>query len=289
MNQTALPLRPRDQRWLIEAEIVGAGAPGWTRQAVLAPTSKAAAFRASKALGAELHILGIRRDHEANLGEESKLLAQINPDNPVARTRPIWSDPRHVPLSSALAVTTAPPPAAEAWGIDLLPDALRKAEQTDRIYAVLDGAAIFGLAERLEGSGLSWKCLFQGDAARRHAAAAPYLVELAPDNSLARKLLRPVGSRPVPSCAIAIDCGIFLSCPVSLEGIWRHLRKFTMLADPEQGNRLFFRFYDPLIFRTLVVNMAPNDLATFCTGIRAMAAVNAAGGFTMITRPQEQI
>lgn len=289
MDQAAPPLRPADQRWLIETKIASAGAPNWTRLAVLAPTSKAAVLRAGEALGAKLDVQRTFRDCDASLDEEAELLAKLGSENPVTWATPVWSDVRQVPLSPELLVSVTPPPADEARGIDVLPAGLLAAHETDRIYTILDGAAVFGLVEQLEGSGLPWKCLFQGEAARDHASVAPYLIELVPGNSLARKLLRPVGNVSMPGRPAAITSGIFLSSPVSLDGIWRHLRKFTMLSDPAQDKRLYFRFYDPLIFRTLVVNLAPDDLATFCTGIRAIAAVNAAGDFTVIERRQEAV
>lgn len=149
---------------------------------------------------------------------------------------------------------------------------------------VLDGASVFGLVEQLESSGLAWKCLFQGNAVEAYSSAAPYLIELRPDNPLVSKLLRPIGSKDAVGQTSALSCGIFLSSSVSLDGLRRHLRKFTMLESEPNGKRVYFRFYDPLIFRTLIVNLAQDNLATFCTGIDAVGALNVEGGFTSIIR-----
>ncbi|MDN3711472.1 DUF4123 domain-containing protein [Paracoccus cavernae] len=162
-----------------------------------------------------------------------------------------------------------------------MPDAVREAGA--QVYAVLDGASVFGLAERLEGSGLAWKCLFQGEAAQIHAAAAPYLVALRPDNPLTAKLLRPcpTDARPAPHR------------PCKAEFFWQvrfRSKGCGVICANSQCSKIrarragLFRFFDPLVFRTLVANLAPDDLAAFCRGISALAAVNAEGGFTTITR-----
>lgn len=277
------PLRAAERQWLIDAEIVSGPIPARTRIAVCAPTSAIALERACDRIGAQLQADRIIGAELATLDEEIELLGKLD-----GTVTAVWSRPRPSRVSDAgvsggLEFRSGPPPKADATGLAVLPDAMRNPDGA--VFAVLDGAAIFGLVEQLEGSGLAWKCLFQGDAARRYAAAAPYLVEMRPDNALTQKMLRPSLAQEAgrPS---ALQSGIFLSSPVSLEGLWRHLRKFTMLEDTGRRERVYFRFFDPLIFRTLVVNLAPSDLATFCTGTSAMAAVSAEGGFAMILRQE---
>lgn len=289
VDVASLPaFRQEEHLWLIEAEFAGGNGAGWTRLAVRAPTPPAASLRATEAFGGELTICRIYRDDEMTLDEEAELLSRVTPADPVAWAPPLWPATRDAILSPALVIKTAPPPADDVRGFEVLPASLRRAPEPDRIYAVLDGAAIFSLPELLSGSGLAWKCLFQGKAAESYANAAPYLIELRPDNALSRKLLRPLGTDRMPGGQSALSCGVFLSSPVSLEGLWRHLRKFTMLLDPATGKRAFFRFYDPLIFRTLVVNLAAENLNAFCSGIRSIAAVDARGGFAVVTRERVQ-
>ena len=288
------PLRAKEKQWLIEAELTRGAAPRsaaepvreWMRIAVRAPTEDAALQRADSHFGTPLSVRHIALDSAATLDEEAELLARLSDGAALVATppRPARVAGAHLPDRLVVGSTAKPQLRSRPQdsGMDLLPDAVREAG--GQVYAVLDGASVFGLAERLEGSGLAWKCLFQGEAAQIHAAAAPYLVALRPDNPLTAKLLRPLPDGREASPSSALQSGIFLASPVALEGVWRHLRKFTMLEDPARGGRVFFRFFDPLVFRTLVANLAPDDLAAFCRGISALAAVNAEGGFTTITR-----
>ncbi|MDO5603614.1 MAG: DUF4123 domain-containing protein [Paracoccus sp. (in: a-proteobacteria)] len=272
-------LRPPQSPWLIEAELLRGDRPEWLRAAVLAPTAKAAAERLQAALsagaGGKVVVQRTKTGENCTLDEEAALLAALDDANPVATSAPVWATVRGPAGDGVLRPGTAPAAPEGAQGLDLLPQILRGG----RIHAVLDGAEIFGLVEQLDGSGLDWRCLFQGSAAEDHAVAAPYLVELAAGNPLTARLLRPgrTGGN-------ALQHGLFIASPVSLGGLWRHLRQFTMMMDPEAGRRVFFRFYDPMIFRTLMVNLAPENLAQFCTGIDALAVTAADGSFVTVER-----
>lgn len=263
-------LRPPQRPWLIDIEILRPVATMRLRMAVLAPTSKAAL----RIAGQSGRVLDHRPGADVVLDEDIRLLSRLDATNPVVLGDERIATVADSTLTAPLHVTAAPRPSPDARGFDALPHDLLPSDD-ERIFAVLDGAGIFGLPEMLEGSGLDVRCLFQGKAAQDHADGAPWLVELLADNALTRRLLR---------ADKALSHGLFLTSPVSLNGLWRHLRKFTMLVDPATGRHVFFRFYDPMVFRTLIVNMAPEDIASFCAGIRAMAATDMAGGFAVIAR-----
>ena len=270
MNDPFQTLHPPRRPWLIDAETLPPGTTMRMRMAVLAPTSKAAL----RIAGERARVLDHRPATGAALDEEAALLSRLDAANPVASGAERFARVADAALIAPLHVRAAAPPPSDARGFDALPGVLLPSKD-ERVFAVLDGAGIFGLPEILAQSGLDARCLFQGKAARDHADAAPWLVELSADNATTRRLLR---------AERALKHGLFLTSPVSLDGLWRHLRKFTMLADPATGRHVFFRFYDPMVFRTLIVSMAPGNIASFCTGIRAMAAMDMAGGFAVIAR-----
>jgi hypothetical protein len=106
----------------------------------------------------------------------------------------------------------------------------------ERAYAVLDAArdpAIVGLVRTAERSA----CLLAGELTAELAAAAPYLVELDRD-FFDRTLARGWGE----------SWGVFLASPASLEAVRRQLRRNLEVLGPE-GERLFFRHYDPRVLR----------------------------------------
>lgn len=142
-------------------------------------------------------------------------------------------------------------------------------------YALLDGASIFGLPEMLETSGLQHVCLFDGKAASNYGTSAPWLVRLTPDHRLTR-MLTDTGKEKGALSWVS-GPGLLIRSPLSLTGLRKQFRTYTMILDPERNRRVFFRFYDPRTFRTLVVNAAPEVTARFMRGIRLIACPDAEG------------
>ena len=145
----------------------------------------------------------------------------------------------------------------------------------DHAYAVLDGARIFGLPERLETSGLQHACLFEGNAARDYGASAPWLVRLAPDHRLTRVLTDTKGDQG--PLAWAAGPALLIRSKLSLQGLRRQFRNYTMILDSDQNRRVYFRFYDPRTFRTVIVNAQPNVAIKFMRGIELIACPAADG------------
>ncbi|RLJ41317.1 uncharacterized protein DUF4123 [Litoreibacter meonggei] len=148
-------------------------------------------------------------------------------------------------------------------------------------YALLDGALIMGLPERLEASGLPFACLYDGDAAEEFADSAPYIVQLAPDATLTRALFSKFKKDGIQRGFWADEAGIIVQSPASLRALRRHFRRFTYL-EGEHGKRVFFRFYAPVTLRALIANMEPEDLADFGKGItRFVCPGKPAGAFIL--------
>lgn len=134
----------------------------------------------------------------------------------------------------------------------------------NHVYAVLDAASVFGLPELLESSGLEHDCLYAGKAARDYGASAPWLVRLSPDHTLTRSLL---DTGPSKTLGWAAEPGLLIRSPLSLKGLRRHLRRFTMIHNSETRKRLYFRFYDPRVFRTVIVGAKRDFVVQFMQGI----------------------
>ncbi len=155
----------------------------------------------------------------------------------------------------------------------------------DHVYAVLDAAKVFGLPELLETSGLAYRSLFKGKAAQEYADTAPYVVRLLREHSLTRRLLR--ATDPEDPLGWTAGPGLFVQTPLSLTGLQIALRKFTMLPDAAQNRRLYFRFYDPVVFRTVMVNAQPEFTERFMRGLRHVVFASADGTPQMFTRTSE--
>ncbi|WP_415919326.1 DUF4123 domain-containing protein [Tateyamaria sp. SN6-1] len=114
-------------------------------------------------------------------------------------------------------------------------------------FALLDGAKIDNLPERLENSDLPHVCLF--DDVETLGAAAPWLVELTQDAPFARYLFT-VGRGP--RSLWAADTGLFLRSARPLAGLRAHLRRFTQVRSVAEDKPAFFRFWEPRVMARYV-------------------------------------
>lgn len=277
-----------DQAWLAEARVDRDGKGQVLRCAVLAPTAGIAETRLNNALSARgmVSISEIRHSDSSTLDEEAGMIARLAKDSRIATSQPCWARVSDSPVTGPFRRYGAE---ADSEGELPLPSALLRpwataSEVRQRLYAVLDAASIFGLRERLSNSGLPYACLFKGHAESEYANVAPYLLELRPESRFVRRLLTPGPPDGSPAGMDGTRCGVFLRSGVSLTGLVRHFRYFTMLPDGETGKRSFFRFYDPRVFRTLVMHMEPDDLALFGRGIDVMGAIDRRGKFLLLDR-----
>ncbi|MCJ7602705.1 MAG: DUF4123 domain-containing protein [Desulfobulbaceae bacterium] len=95
------------------------------------------------------------------------------------------------------------------------------------------------------------KCLFHGSKAVELATVAPYLVHLKKDDPFTDWLI---------SQGWGKSWGIFCQSSENLDTLQRHFRKFLMVYD-EDGKPLYFRFYDPRVFRVYLPTCNENELA----------------------------
>ena len=108
-------------------------------------------------------------------------------------------------------------------------------------YAVLDaGKMPYLLTASLQGSGLEYASLFQGEAQEELKERAPYLVRLEEGNDFTRKLFTQLNP---PLGLWDKELGIYLRSRASFMQLRKHLRKFTRIQD--QNRKWFlFRFWD---------------------------------------------
>lgn len=107
-------------------------------------------------------------------------------------------------------------------------------------WIVADGAAIDGLTERLEVCGLEHHCLFPSSTLKEAAGAAPWLIQIDPENAFARSLLD-----QTPGAHWSIwTSGIMLSSTMPGSALAQHLKKRVLRTRPKNG-RTFHRFWEP--------------------------------------------
>lgn len=114
-------------------------------------------------------------------------------------------------------------------------------------YAVLDGAQIDGLPERLKS--MESACLFSSGLDPMLEAAAPHVLRIEAES---------------PGCRMALQEGWNQHWGIVLEtagdsdlaGIRNHLRSCLRVRGTG-GETLLFRFYDPRVFRTVIPALKP--------------------------------
>ncbi len=119
-------------------------------------------------------------------------------------------------------------------------------------YAILDTARDKVIYSKIMESDVQSICLYHGAKAEELATVAPYLVHLKKNDPFTDWLLNNGWGE---------SWGIFLQAPVSfkLNELQRHFRKFLMVYD-EDGKSLYFRFYDPRVFRIYLPTCHKDEL-----------------------------
>jgi Domain of unknown function (DUF4123) len=107
-----------------------------------------------------------------------------------------------------------------------------------KLYGIVDTARDKRLYPLIKQSP-HYTCLFLGDIPEPLDAAAPYLVEMTDDTPL-KNIWRNEGWGKA--------WGILVRSSLDMKGLRRHLRKF-LLAQMPDGEAVFFRFYDPRVWR----------------------------------------
>lgn len=135
-------------------------------------------------------------------------------------------------------------------------------DANDHVYAVLDGASIPSLLERLERDAPEHVCLYRLDAGSELATVAPYLVLLERGGSFTTWVLQHCPGQ---------HWGIFFVSDADLESLRRRLRKLT-LVDDHRHRTLLFRFYDPRVLNEYMFMFDRGQLADIFEVVSAYLA-----------------
>lgn len=121
-------------------------------------------------------------------------------------------------------------------------------------YAILDAAKVINLPERIERSGLEYRCLFSGRAYDDLKNVAPWIVRLEEGNSFTRSLF----TRSNASWnAWDNEPGIFFRSSAAIMDLQRHFRRFTRVKDVS-GTWYLFRFWDPAVAQVHFLHIFEN-------------------------------
>jgi hypothetical protein len=131
------------------------------------------------------------------------------------------------------------------------------------IWAIVDAAQDQQIYWTLTNSFLPYCCLFAGPLPEALEMAAPYLVQLDPEdkftNYLGKNLHRNVA--------------VFLECDKTLAEVRHHLRSFLTVKDPS-GRKMLFRYYDPRVLRVYLPTCTTLEMQTVFGPVKRFWAVS---------------
>jgi hypothetical protein len=124
---------------------------------------------------------------------------------------------------------------------------------TPQVYAVLDAARDDAIYAKLTATDVEYLSLFRGEKAKELATVAPYLVKLEQGNPFTRWLLEKGWGN---------SWGIWVESAATLKELKRHFQSILQVVD-EDGNSLFFRYYDPRVLRVYLPTCNEKELVVF--------------------------
>lgn len=148
-------------------------------------------------------------------------------------------------------------------------------EEGEEVCAMLDGASVPGLLERLDAdASLEAECLFQGELEPDMAEVAPYLVRLDLGSELTDWIVRTGWGQ---------HWGSFVTSRQGFLALRDHLRALTLIYQRD-GTPLYFRYYDPRVLRVFLPTCSPEQLKQMFGPVDAFLAENEAGDAVSIYR-----
>lgn len=131
-----------------------------------------------------------------------------------------------------------------------------------RSYAILDGASVPELRMKLYEMKPPQFCLFTGELEPDMAEVAPYLVRLYPKTEFTEWVLNEFWGK---------NWGIFAQSRKPLQKLRNHFRSLITVYD-EEGNPMYFRYYDPRVLNTFLPTCQPEEINTFFGDVEALFA-----------------
>jgi hypothetical protein len=129
----------------------------------------------------------------------------------------------------------------------------------DFLYAMVDSARSPELVETARKTkGIVVKSLLVGPLGDAISEAAPYILAMTPDSPFMEKWAGHFGG----------SAGILLVTPADLDTLFEHLRDIYV-AKTEDGEKYYFRYYDPRVLRVYLPTCTREELGHFFGPIRA--------------------
>jgi hypothetical protein len=148
-------------------------------------------------------------------------------------------------------------------------------EEGEAVCAMLDGASVPGLLERLDAEpSLEVECLLRGKLAPDMAEVAPYLVKLDPESEF---------TRWVVGTGWGQHWGSFVTSREGFRKLHSHLRALSLVYRRD-GTPLYFRYYDPRVLRVFLPTCSPEQLKQMFGPVDAFLAENDGGDTLNIFR-----
>ena len=120
------------------------------------------------------------------------------------------------------------------------------------VYAILDGAAIPNLLDKLYDLSPVFCCLFRGELAPDMAEVAPYLVQIEEGAEFTDWLIGQGWGN---------HWGVYVLSDTDFRAMRRHFRTFLIVYD-DTGRPLRFRYYDPRVLRLYLPTCNAKELRT---------------------------
>jgi hypothetical protein len=152
-------------------------------------------------------------------------------------------------VEAPAAVTAVGPP-------DVTPQARLLAmlgKEYQPLYAILDAAVEPDVLKVLYESKAECQSLYEGPSGTQLAHFAPYLVRLPAESRLLEFLATKAWGR---------NWGVYLTCPAEIQELRNQLRRFLMVQLPN-GEKVYFRFYDPRVMRIYLPTCSPDETKHF--------------------------
>lgn len=127
------------------------------------------------------------------------------------------------------------------------------ASEVSHVFAVIDGAVVPQLQEKLEKADVvGWDCLWRGALPPEKAAVAPCLAELAPQGEFTTWLLNEA-SEAYPGW------GLLAAGPMNLLTMREHCRSLLQAGMPDGSTRKW-TWFDPALWAPLLSKLDPMQL-----------------------------
>jgi pSer/pThr/pTyr-binding forkhead associated (FHA) protein len=149
--------------------------------------------------------------------------------------------------------------------------------EEEHLYAVLDAARGDRILTLLKESVDEYRSLYEGTEGEALADVAPYLVRFSPSSELISRVIIEGWEK---------RWGSFIVCPRSFKELRQHLRRFLIVADEDTREQFYFRYYDPVVLRSMMETATPRQTNDFFGPISAFVVEGEFGEITRFTRPE---